>query len=255
MNREPTDFNESLEAYLDQTMSAEQRASFERELEIDSSLAEAVALQERIDGSLRQQFDVASMTAPPLPEAGRDSSAYRPAKCWQRPVAIAAAVLLTAAGLWSALIFVSAGDIEPLATVYARQIDNGFVPGWVCENDEQFAQSFDDQFQQPLLLAAASGVEPLGLTYNYALGARTVMLLARVEGEPVIVFAGPTRLINEPPRAGSRRLNLFERQIGSVKLFELTPFDEPRLLPDFYTPEDDQTGGITITDDLRVTSR
>jgi len=146
-------------------------------------------------------------------------------------------VLLSAAGLWS--FFVLSGSSESLVTIYAQQIDNGFVPGWVCETDEEFAKTFGGTFQQPLLLAAAPGVEALGLSYNVALGSRTVMLLARVDGEPVLVFAGSTGFYDVAPPAGNnRRLNVFERQIGLVKLFEVTPFETPRLLPDLYAVDD-----------------
>ena len=90
MSSESTEFNESLEAYLDGTLPAGPRAAFERELETNASLAAslagAVALQGRIDGAVRKQFDVASMTAPPLPEAASAAGGARGRRWCTRPV-------------------------------------------------------------------------------------------------------------------------------------------------------------------------
>lgn len=237
MSLEPPEFDEALEAYLDGTMPAERRADFARER--GAALSEASAGQARIDGALRQQFGGAGMTVPPLPEAAAGPRAYRRAAWWRDARVLAAAGLLVAVGVWAAIAGLG-GGADTLAAVYAREVDGGLVPGWVCETDAEFAQTFEDQFKQPLLAAAAPGVELIGLTYNYALEARTVMVLARVDGEPVIVFTGPTRLVTETPSVGSQSLNLFERQIGQVRLFEVTPLDEPRVLPGFYEPESEK---------------
>ncbi|MEM6855425.1 MAG: hypothetical protein AAF593_13550 [Planctomycetota bacterium] len=250
---EPPIEDPELEAYLDGTMSAEDLDAFNARLEREPGLRQQIQQQQGIDAALRQAFSWTSTEqALPLPDENKQNfnptapaaSPYRfpgpKFRTWALRSAIAAVLALAATTVF--FITTSAGDVEPLASVYQAEVEAGFVPGWVCETDFEFIETYAKRFQTPLLLKTSPDLEAIGLTYNYALGPQTVMLLARVEGEPVLVFAGSTRLVDQPPRVGDRRYRLFERQVGTVRLFELTPFAEPSVLDQFvHLPDWDPT--------------
>ncbi|MEM9883408.1 MAG: hypothetical protein AAF800_10860 [Planctomycetota bacterium] len=235
---------DALDRYLDDAMTPPQREAFERRLDDDATLRAELERQRRIDGALRRGHAwVEQDAARPLPADDRPAPAARGGAWWQigrsRHRFAAASLLLALGGLLAAIGFgVSpfGSEAEPLAAVYQREIDAGFVPGWVCETEAEFVETYAKRFQTPLRLADAAGVEAVGLTYNYSLGPGTVMLLARVDGRPVIVFAASTRLLDRPPGVGDRGLQLFERRMGTVRLFELTPHDEAKVLELFEPP-------------------
>jgi len=224
--------DDRLDAYLDGLLDPDAREAFEREADQSAPLQDAVSLQKRIDDSLRQGFAGHALVPPPLPAP---APLLLP-KRWRigRPLAMAAMLALVFAGVWSLWLSDLVNGAEPLSKVYYSLVDTGFEPGWVCETDDEFALSFAKHIRQPLLLADAGGLEALGLSYNYALGSKTVMLLAKVDQQPVVVFVGQANRVTEPPRAGSWSMSLFERTVGGAVLYELSPFDEPRVIPHFY---------------------
>ncbi|MEM7626208.1 MAG: hypothetical protein AAF333_11485 [Planctomycetota bacterium] len=234
-----------LEAFMDGTLDPNAADDFARRIEDDPKRAQHADLQQRINARLRDQFGWATSAAPPAVPGLPDGTAQPDAAPGSapviyrmtRPLRLAAAVLaLALVGVVVAVMLNRAGT-DSLASTYFAEIDAGFVPGWVCETDAEFIETFAKRFQTPLRLREAAGLEAIGLTYNYALGPQTVMLLARVDGEPVIVFVGSTRLVDEPPAVGDRNLSVFERQVGATRLFELTPFDRPRVLEHFELAE------------------
>ncbi len=108
----------------------------------------------------------------------------------------------------------------------------------MCENDEEFADSFFKSYRQRLLLAQLPDrVSALGLAYCNSITLKTTYLLATVEGEPVIVFVDRgDRDAGQTLSSGSD-LHLYSRHVGSLVLYELSPLDQPRLLDHFYDPD------------------
>lgn len=239
-----------LEAFLDQTPEDRAAAAQAEGFNQTPERLAQIELQSRIDTKLREGLGwAASATPPALPDfesanaptapsgsaspGSRGSVLYR----FTRPMRLAAAILVVAVLGAAIAFYANPFGQASLASVYRAEIEAGFVPGWVCETETEFIETFTKRFQTPLRLREAVGLEAIGLTYNYALGPQTVMLLTRVEGEPVIVFIGSTRLVETAPAVGDRDLAVFEKQIGGVRLFELTPFDQPRVLEQFEIVE------------------
>ncbi len=211
---------------------------------------------EPLDASLRRLF------APPPPQlldaiaadARRTHERRAPARRLRR-LAAAAAIAGGLIGGW--LIVDASGRLggrrgyEPppwrsFETVYRDEIAAGFQPRWVCETDEEFATTFGDRFGQRLLLAPLTDeIQAVGLSYAHTLTPRTIHLLARVQGQPVLVF------VDQPGRGGAAAmtqaggLSLHRRRLGRLVLYELSPFGEPLLLGRFYDPDAPGSGQPT----------
>lgn len=239
-------FDAELEAYLDGTLPQDRRAELEARAAVDGALQSRLHVQKRIDASLNRLFVYEGPA--PLPvgaamEPGQTGRAARsPGPSRQRLLGIAAAVALATAGLWYAgvpqrLFEPSAAGLVAPDDLYIRQEAAGFIPDWKCENDAEFAAVTNDRFGQPLLVKPASGVEVAGWTYRAPVFSdNTAVLLAKVNGRDVMVAvdaSGHDRRVRT--KAGST-LNLFKRRIGRVVLCEITPADEPGILPLFYVP-------------------
>ncbi len=211
---------------------------------------------EPLDESLRRLF------APPPPQqldaiaadARRMHERREPARKLRR-LAAAAAIAGGLIGGW--LIVDTSGRLsgrrgyEPppwrsFEMVYRDEIDTGFQPRWVCETDEEFAATFGDRFGQRLLLAPLPDeIQAVGLSYANTLTRRTIHLLARVQGQPVLVF------VDQPGRGSAATmtqaggLSLHRRRLGRLVLYELSPFGESLLLGRFYDPDAPGTGQST----------
>lgn len=252
----PTD----VDAWHDGLMTPDQRADFERRMQSDATLRAEVDQQTRIDAALKRAFapptapklnldrpalklaqppSTPDKVPPPAP-AQRTSTATRPVL--RRPFAIAAALLLAAGVFWAVRQLGSESEsvwIGPtqrtVASLYKREVTHGLEPAWVCSDDQEFAATFALRFDQGLTLAALpTGVEALGISYNQVVGTNALHLLARVQGQPVIVLiqradATPT----EPTLANDSGLHLFPHKIGLLTLYEVTPLDTPQLLERF----------------------
>jgi len=252
---EQTDFRDNdVQAYLDDLMSADERAAFERRLAEEPSLRQRVEQHRAIERSLQRQFTPPSrsqlLAAAGLHEhkrlsfedAKRGPASQRRGHRW---FALAASIAAVALGGW--LLF---NTLAPLRTnpdsymaqrslqaAYQHEVDTGMQPDWVCETESQFAKVFADRFRQPLMLKGAVTGRAAGLAYGHTISRRTVYVLAEVRGKPVIVFVD-RRSHDEGERLPeSSDLNLFRRDLGPLVLYELTPWNKPALLEDFYIPE------------------
>ncbi len=124
-----------------------------------------------------------------------------------------------------------------LAAIYQDEITSGFEPAWVCKDDQEFSDTFFDLYRQRLLLKPLpEGVAALGLAYGNSISQRTTYLLAEAENEPIVVFIDRAERDAGQSIESDTGLHLFERRIGDLILYELSPFTEPRLLESFYDP-------------------
>ncbi len=75
----------------------------------------------------------------------------------------------------------------------------------------------------------------VGLTYCGGLSRYTTTMLARVDGQPVMVFVdrreNDEQIVPPDPKTG---LHLFRKELGDLVLYELTPFAEPRVMEYLY---------------------
>lgn len=238
MSRDHTDpkIAQVLERYCDGELSPEHVGAFEQLLDKNAALRGQVELQRRVDAALCGLFGEERLTdALPLPRP--------PAFRLGRVIAVAA-VLLIAILLGVAYLQFGDSGRSPasypqltMQAYYDEAIAASFEPGWVCENDEQFAGAFDDRFDQPMLAGALpDGVELLGLGYGRVLSSRTVTVYARVHGRPVLLFVDRAArpLPTEPLSDGLYR---YHRELGGVAIYEVSPLSRPHLLEHFYLVE------------------
>lgn len=247
--RPPAD---QLDAYLDRLLDPIASAAFERAVDDDTDLARALVLQDRVDDALRRVLSMPSSdalagllpAAPAAPTAPLESIGSRAG--W-RPWVMAASVLLTVAGVWlvwSALA-PRPGPPSPyrlqaqrtIGNFYELKIDGGFSPDWRCEDDAQFREAFANQFRQPLAMRDAPAVTALGIGYCYTLSPGTMYVLAEVEGEPVIVFVDHADAVETPPLAPGGGVHMHRGRAGALVLYELSPFDTPRVIDLLFDPE------------------
>ncbi len=241
--------DEHLDAYLDDRLSAEERLAFEARLEAEPELRVAVDLQRRIDESLQRSFPAPN--TPPL---------ETPSPVTAEPVAMAtgsglpwrrwlvAATIIVVSSL--AIVFLDqrisapggAGRdamSETFAQTYQRTVDAGFEPGWVCETEQEFADSFRQRVERPVLLhQLPPEVVATGLAYSLrSMSASTIMLLARVDDAPVMVFVDKKAndrgdLDNEAPG-----VHVHRREVDSLVMYEVSSLPTPRVLDYLYIPD------------------
>lgn len=209
-----------IDEYLDGMLEGDDLARFERLLGEDPSLRNEVEIQRRIDESIRRTHT-----------PGEASPA--PAKRTPRVLRIAAVVALVALSVWFiARQIAPSGQPDYTGAVgeYRRQIDNGFRPRVVCDTDEAFIAYMTNEYGVPARANEDPGVRVLGWDYSWrVLGTNSGVLLAEVEGEPVVVHID--RAENDKKLKGGRGLSLFKRDLAGLVLYEVTPLDTPRVLP------------------------
>lgn len=246
-----------IEAYLAGDMNDAERADFETMLAGDAELRRQVELQKAADESLRRLYVPVAVSLPasvtmqmsdsPLKlvgaegsgkaeavdgaakKAGAGSFLNQPLKLTAKTawIGIAAAVVLAAVAWYStrppAPVF---QQLTP-ETIYARMESRDFAPEVVCTTSEDFYAFMMKRFQQPMVPSTVANVQMLGWGYADAysgsmLSLDAVVLLAKAEGEPVVVVMdrkSKDRGVKIDPASG---LNLFRRELGSVVLYEIT---------------------------------
>lgn len=251
-----------IEEYLGGTLSGEACASFERAMGEDAEIAEAVALQRELDGALRKAF-----VPPRVPEVEHVAQAARDAmgSANEQPtspnlklvgegvaaeqrtdsqrwkwMAIAAAVLLTAAGVYRGLLGGDDFRLVPPDQLYAFLQNEGWRPAQVCNTPNEFAALVKKRLGEGLLPdmagAATSGVALLGWGYEddyngSPLSKKTMMLLTTVHDERVLVLIDQKKNRRDLPVRPGSTLNVIERTVGSLVVYEVTPAKDARVLP------------------------
>lgn len=230
METNPLQAEHLIEGYLKGDLSGEDRARFEDLLAAQPGLREQVDLQRRVDASLGRLFAESDVKV--ALESPRAGSVVRE---WLRfaPLAAAAALLLVATTV--ILSIVRSGresGPNPLRVAYEAQVEGGFRPEVVCTSPVEFAEWMRTYFGQPLYPSHADGVELVGWAYAPVVSSRSGVLLARVQGKPVVVVVDyavrDKRPLSLPDSGGLHR---FRAQIGSVVLYEVSPLETAAVLP------------------------
>lgn len=246
-----------LNAYLDGDMEPKQREEFQQILAEDDNLRAELELQQKIDDGLVRLFtpsskvSIAVSLADSHMKLSHDSeTSTKGSRIFlARRFAAAAAIAGGIFGSW--LIWDS---LKPTSTnraqwqsieaVYA-QAKAEQVEVWFCEDEAEFADVFKDGYDQPLVLPfdTPPGIEVVGLAYRFTISRYTICLLSTVNNEPVIVLIDRIEAGARPSLDQTSNLRLFEKRVGKLILYEVTPWQKPSLLDLFYDPgvESDET--------------
>ncbi|MEC9373523.1 MAG: hypothetical protein VYC34_06750 [Planctomycetota bacterium] len=273
MNATPDQPRPDLDPFIDKSLDAEQRRAFERRLERDAALREEVELQARIDEGLRRLFDRPSQqgVSPALrlteSTAGAEPGA-RPRRRFAMllPIAAAAVVAMTFAGVWwamrptappsSSLAVVDrerptrvdvANHPSDLELIYNYQANtNEFTPRVVCAPGPEFVEYMLTRFDRPLDFRQQAGA-PTVIGWDYGaptFSMMTTQLLATEEDGPGVVVLmdriEDDKPVVLPPGSG---LHAHRREVGGIVLYEITPSPAPELLDLFFVPESPAAAG------------
>ena len=246
-----------LDDYLDGLLNTDQEAAFLQVASQDQTLQNEIDIQKQADVSIR------SIAEPPSPEhfaliyKKAQDEAAAPFKFSisagggrRAIIGAVAALLMAAVGIaliWDAYSITQTNNNtyppqawRSLDTVYTESLDEGFEPTWICADEAEFTSTFEDRYGQGLLMAALpENMQALGLAYSNTISPDTIQLLARVDGEPLLVFIDRSGQIAEMPPETlkvQKPLHLHHRTIDNLVLYELSPFESPYLLDSFYNP-------------------
>ncbi|MEM1213717.1 MAG: hypothetical protein AAGI68_15625 [Planctomycetota bacterium] len=217
------------------------------------------ALQDAIDASIQRRFTPPSSDRfNPVPsEATTTTTAPSSPFPFRRVITyalLAAACLGLAGTVYFALQSASPqGPVvrfDPIhpALAYRETVDQGFVPAWVCETDQQFIEAFQTKLGVGLLARSDpdQGIELLGIGIGAVTSNTTVTVLARVDGQPVTLFADRTEQVSPDeaqPHPDADDIYLHRRDLPAVglTLIEASPLPQPRLLDRFERVESPPT--------------
>ena len=232
----PTPDNlDRLIAYVEGQLSADDRARFEQELAASSHLRGQLELLRRIDRSMADQL------APPGEIRVELGVPAPKALGWRRWTGLAGAAVAASILMALAWMYFAVPDRPQRLTVsalYHSHLAGGFVPDWVCKDDAEFIDTTRKAFGVPLLAKTEGDVQIIGWSgygdrlADLGLSPSAREILARVNGREVIVLIDkpvPAR----PPKVDSTSLNIFERRIGDIALYEITPLDKPAAIERF----------------------
>ncbi|MEM9352633.1 MAG: hypothetical protein AAGA92_06450 [Planctomycetota bacterium] len=250
---------ELLELYLDGQLAGDRAAQAQARIAEVPAMQAAVAQQEQIDGSLKRQLQapavsddfLQSLVAGGKAVEGDPSAADeaplvtlppRDANRQRRTQLLAVAASLACVALWGSfgwdqlkLFWEPAGAYPQIsvAQVYQGAVDRGFEPDWLCEDEQEFAQTFADRQGQALLLEPLpEGIRMAGLAYLDGFTPQATSMFAYVDDRPVLVMVGrrdevSSSLLDGDPAKG---IAVFTRKLANLTLVEVTPFEEPRVL-------------------------
>lgn len=148
--------------------------------------------------------------------------------------AIVIGVLTVAPQRWLQSAPAGRGETMPSTpeAVYARLVAGGFQPYWACADDAEFREFTAAEYATPFLFASAPSVEVLGWAYQTeVLGRRPGIILARVDGSPVVVLVDRTEHDRPMALSPESGLALHRRELSGIVLYEITPTSEPSVIP------------------------
>lgn len=248
-------------AHVDGLMDAGQRQTFEKLRSQSAVLRAELERQSLIDAVLQRIFappPVEAILARVLGTPTEDASVRvvatprRRARVsplvWGTAVA-AAALLLAAGGWWAWMTWQDEGGLAPrqiaaplpkqsMEEVYQGLVAAGFKPKWVCDDEKEFATTFYMRLGQGLVFEKAPPtVAMVGLYYANCISPATIVFLAEAKGEKVLVFADRATEDAKTALPSDYKLHVFQRQVGTLKLYEVTPLKEKSVV-DFFQEKD-----------------
>jgi hypothetical protein len=262
----PNEPSNLLDLYLDGLLPTADRERFELRLQQEPTLRAELELHQQLTKSLNSLFappaaaqfsSFASATSPPL--SNTQSIRIADARIFQlrasrprfiRPLRAAAiaAIFVFSLACWQVYRVVFQPpriDSEyknlrvwrSMDVVYQAASRKGGQPDWKCEDDREFAMTYFKELGQGMLMKPLpSNLLAMGVSYTNTLSPRTLYFMARQPGEHgqvILVFADRIEK-DSAQKLTDPTLRLFRKQVGSLVLYEVTPFDSPKLIDLFY---------------------
>lgn len=255
---------ELLELYLDGQLTGTEAERAEGRIAEVPKMQAAVEKQDQINRSLKQHFVMPEVSddflqsylheraageqaeqSPPIVElASRESQPKKSADLsrqrrsqWLAALTMAACLMVWGTFGWGhlkSMLWPENGyDQRMVAQIYEDAVDSGFKPDWLCEDDQEFAQTFAERQGQGLLLEPLpEGARMAGLAYLEGFSPKATSMFAYVDEQPVLLMVGRTKLVSTDSLRLDKKqnLNLFKRQLGDLTIVEITPLDEPRIM-------------------------
>lgn len=235
----------AMTSYLDGTMPAGARESFEGSIAADPELRSRVDAQRAIDASVKRLFPVQKVELPagvlegdagdaiPIREAGTKKPSRKVLY-----YAAAAVLLLGSAFFVNRAVQHANPDFKLMGadSLYNVLVLKGWKPEVVCTTDEAFARFVDLKLGEAVIAVPASGVAILGWGYSSGyegtpISPDTVMLLATVDDQRVLVLMDREKVDRTVKVKKETGLNVFRREVGSLVTYEVTPLAEARVIP------------------------
>lgn len=284
-NRQPEELSpadaELLELYLDGQLSEDRAVIVERRIAAEPLLQAVVERQEQLDASLGELFQSPALNAEFLEKLATESDLdqdeqpatvlVRPAKpeatkldatrpAW-RQQGLAVAAMLACVLVWTfygwdefiGLVSPEGGYEQiTVARLYQDAVEDGFKPEWLCEDDQEFAQTFYDRQGTGLLLKPLpDGVRMAGLAYREGFTKKATSMFAYVDDKPVLLVAARTSEVERGllKNDTDQQLSVFTRKLGDLTLVEVSPLEGPQLLDSVYEADvpDQPTGHVPGT--------
>ena len=164
------------------------------------------------------------------------------------PLAIAAALVFLVCGpfaIWNAWetfhqpkpAVYDVKPVRPLDIAYREEVDKGFKCDWECDSRDEFGAYFAARFGQPLVMQdVPAGIANIGLKFTGGITPDTLSYMAKVNGQPVMVFTDKIEADHGQSLSDAKGLHLHKRTVGPLVLYEVSPLDKPTLLDLFYMP-------------------
>lgn len=204
-----------LDRYLDGQMSPSERGAFEDRLRDDADLRRELELQRRVDGAIN------SLRGPVPASIDIDrvlARAGAPRFRWRRWVAAAVFVLLATAA--TAFFWPASMPVR----LYEREVAAGMTPHKVCKDDAEFRHYTEERFGRAYTLAdVPPNLEIIGWKYDYAVSPTMSMLLAKCDGQPIVVLVdNRKRMIPIEPGVYGK-LHVMRYDYRGLSFIEISP--------------------------------
>lgn len=228
---------DSLAAYLDGTLSADQRSAFEATASRDPALKAELDFQRQLDSSLGRLFTDEADPAAQAPQiAGTISPASAPPR--RRFLWFAAAAALLLAATLAVNILSSPRDpnlITPDQLYTVLKLKN-FKPEWTCSNDQEFIETVQKRLGEGMLVPSDTpGLQVVGWAYGsaysgYPISPTSMILITKKDNDNILLLVDKLSADHslKQPKPG---LHLYRDTAGGLVFYELTPRSDPVVIP------------------------
>lgn len=159
-------------------------------------------------------------------------------RIWRPPTSLVVSGLLTIGALTSWNYLRPSRFFAPpsLEQVYESAADRQLFIEVKPQDDRRFTNAFYYRNRQALkVVNLPADIQIEGLAYVPVLSSGSTVLVAKVQGQPVVVVVDHQRHDRAVPDPGD--LRMFREMRGEAMVYEITPLDQPTILPHLQVTE------------------